>query len=94
MWQLEQLLPASELPIWQAHFNDEPWGFDAADYLQAKHAIHTSQTLKSGTRVRDLMEQDPYADLSLNQEQFEQLDEDEKLLYSQRLVARAKRVKS
>jgi hypothetical protein len=91
---LENILPASELPIWKAHFNDEPWGFDADDYLHSKNALFTSTTLRAGVTVHNLMEQDPYADLSLTPEQFDRLDEEEQLLYSKRLVERAKRANS
>jgi hypothetical protein len=87
---LEELLPASELPIWRAHYSDEPWGFDAEDYLHSKNAFFTSTVLKQGTGIKDLMEDDPYANLSLTPEQFEKLDDEEKNLYTERLVARAK----
>lgn len=83
-------MPASELPLWQAHYNDEPWGFDAEDYLHSKNAFFTSTTLKQGTSIKDLVEDDPYENLSLTPEQFEKLDHEEKTLYSKRLVARAK----
>lgn len=84
------MVPASELPIWKAHYQDEPWGYDAADYLQAKNAYYTSTRLREGTTVSDLIDQSPYDNLSLTPEQFEALDEDEQKLYSQRLVNRAK----
>jgi hypothetical protein len=87
---LDELLPASELPIWRAHYNDEPWGFDAEDYLHSKNALYTSTVLKQGTGIQDLIEDDPYANLALSPESFELLDEEEKILYTKRLVARAK----
>jgi hypothetical protein len=90
-----QLVPASEMPIWQAHFNAEPWGFEAQDMLASKSAfqiIQASAQLKSGTDFTDFMFRDRFETGDLDAEEFESLSEEEKTLYVNRQVALAQKV--
>ncbi|WP_039913154.1 hypothetical protein [Cellvibrio mixtus] len=94
IWQVGELVPASELPIWRAFYNREPWGFEANDMLSSKNAYHhalTSGRVQPGVTYHDFMFTDPYESLSLTTEQYESLDEDEQLAYARRQVAAAKK---
>lgn len=87
-------MPASELPIWRAFYKREPWGFQAHDMLSSKNAYHHALAggrLQPGLSYHDFMFIDPYESLGLSDEQYEILDEDEKLEYARRQVAAAKR---
>lgn len=89
-----ELVPACELPIWRAFYNREPWGFEADDMLSSKNAYHhvlASGRVQSGFSYHDLMFSDPFKSLSLTDEQYANLDEDEQLEYARRQVAAAKR---
>ncbi|TQV85191.1 hypothetical protein FKG94_03100 [Exilibacterium tricleocarpae] len=90
-------MPAWELPYWQAEYSREPWGFSALDYLTGKLAhqlIAATGRLQPGTTIADLCCQDPFECGELSEEEYAQLDGDEQIAYSRRLVARTKQVLS
>lgn len=89
------MLPASELPIWRAHFAQEPWGFQAQDMLASKTAMHIGGAigrLKPGTTYKAFMFQDRFESCDLSQEEFDALSKDEQDLYNDRQIRAAQMV--
>jgi hypothetical protein len=85
-----KLVPASELPIWEAHFAREPWGFNATDQLLSKTALQIARatgSVKEGVTVQDLMVSDAYDSLQLNDQQIEELSEQEREYYLRRRLS-------
>lgn len=87
-----QLVPAGELPIWEAHFEREPWGFHATDQLLSKAALHIAQatgSVKEGVTVQDFMYSDAFDALKLTDPEIEKLSEAERANYlHRRLIKR------
>ena len=95
IWMVGEMVPASELPLWRAHFSREPWGFTAQDMSASKTAFQIGQVqgaVRPGTSYRDFMFTDPYESLSLTEEQFDELSEEEQLDYVRRQIALTKQV--
>jgi len=89
------LVPASELPYWRIHYEQEPWGFKAQDMLFSKHAKQLSELsgrLRHGVTYRDFMFVDAFESLDLTDADFERLSQEEKDIYVRRKIAAAKMV--
>lgn len=95
LWAVGEMVPASEMPIWRAHFEQEPWGFKALDQLASKSAFQIAQcsaALRPGTTYRDFMFTDRFESLELTEHEFSQLSDEEQSDYVKRQVLAAKRV--
>lgn len=87
------MVPASEVPVWETHFEREPWGFNALDKLFSKNAMHIAQSngAKSELTVQDLMFSDRFDSLQLNENEIAALSEQERNFYlRKRLLKRFK----
>lgn len=83
------MVPASELPIWQAHFAQEPWGFKAMDMLASKTAMQIGSAvgrLRPGASYKSFMFQDRFESCDLSQEEFDQLSKEEQNLYNDKQI--------
>lgn len=92
LWQVGQLVPASELPLWRVHFEQEPWGFRAMDRLASKTALQITAALgriRPGTGVADLMFQDRFTSGDLTEAEFEELSPEEQNVYLERQIRKA-----
>lgn len=95
LWQVGELVPANELPIWRAHFAEEPWGFHAQDMLASKTAYQISQAtgrLSRDAVYTDFMFQDRFDSGELSGDEFEMLSETEQKLYVERQIRAAQMV--
>jgi hypothetical protein len=84
---VDDCVPASELPIWQTHFEREPWGFNALDQLFSKNALHVAGAIggiKEGVKVQDLMFSDRFENLQLDDDEVASLGEQERNYYLQK----------
>lgn len=89
------MVPASELPIWRAHFAQEPWGFKAMDMLASKTAMQVSSSigrLKPGTSFKHFMFQDRFESCDLSREEFDLLSKEEQDIYNDRQIRAAQMV--
>lgn len=89
------MVPASEMPIWQAHFAAEPWGFQAQDMLASKTVLQLGGALgrlKPGVAISDFMFKDKFESGQLTREDFNALSKEEQNLYCEREINRMKRV--
>jgi hypothetical protein len=89
------MVPAGELPIWEAHFAAEPWGFKAQDMLASKSVLQLGQAmgrLKPGVSVGDFMFKDKFENGQLTRDEFNELSKQEQHLYCEREINRMKRV--
>lgn len=88
-------MPASELPVWRAHFAQEPWGFRAMDMLASKTAMQISSSfakLKPGASFRDFMFTDKFESCDLSQEEFNALSKEEQDIYIDQQIRAVQRV--
>lgn len=95
VWMVGELVPASELPIWRAHFAAEPWGFNAQDMLASKTAHQIGQVsgrVKPGSSYTDFMFKDKFDSGDLCKEEFELLSEQEQKIYVERQIRAAQLV--
>lgn len=95
LWQVGEMVPACELPIWRAHFGQNPWGFKAADMLASKTAMQISQAvgrLKPGVSHLDFMFKDRFETCDLTQEEFDLLSKQEQDMYNDRQIRAAQMV--
>lgn len=89
------MVPANEVPIWEAHFAAEPWGFKAQDMLASKMAMQIGSSmgrLKPGVSVGDFMFKDKFESGALTREEFNDLSNDEQNIYLEREIIKMKRV--
>lgn len=89
------MVPASEIPVWEAHFASEPWGFKAMDMLASKTVLQLGNSmgrLKPGVNVGDFMFKDKFETGQLTREEFSELSKAEQNLYCEREINRMKRV--
>lgn len=80
---MDEIVPAYELPIWQTHFEREPWGFNALDQLFSKNALHLGG-FKEGISVQDLMFTDRFENLQLSEDEIAALSEQERNYYERK----------
>lgn len=95
LWQVGELVPAHEIPIWRAHFNAEPWGFHAQDMLTSKAAfqiVQSQQSMVAGSSYSDFMFKDRFESCELTQAEFDELSEDEQVMYAEQQVKLAMKV--
>jgi hypothetical protein len=95
IWMVDELVPASEWPIWRVQFAKEPWGFNAMDMLVSKMANQLAQLqnkLRPGTSFREFMFADPYETMTLSKEQFQDLSLEEQEDYVRRQIQLTKQV--
>jgi hypothetical protein len=89
------MVPASEIPIWEAHFASEPWGFKALDKLASKTVLQLGGAMgrvKPGVTVDDFMFKDKFENGQLTREEFNALSKAEQDLYCEREIRRMKQV--
>jgi hypothetical protein len=89
------MVPASELPLWRAHFAKEPWGFEADDMLASKSAMQICGAigkLKPGVGHKNFMFSDRFETCDLTQEEFESLSKEEQNMYNDRQIRAAQMV--
>lgn len=89
------MVPASELPIWRAHFKAEPWGFHAQDMLASKTAYQIAQAsgrVNQGTSYTDFMFKDAFDSGDLSSVDFDALSEQEQKIYVEQQIRAAQLV--
>lgn len=89
------MVPASEVPIWEAQFAAEPWGFKAQDMLASKTAMQIGSSvgrLKPGVSVSDFMFKDKFESGGLTRDEFELMSKEEQSIYLDREIIKMKRV--
>lgn len=95
IWRVGQIVPASEIPIWEAHFAAEPWGFKAQDMLASKLALQLGSVMgrvKPNASVSDFMFKDKFESGQLTRDEFNALSKEEQNIYCEREINRMKRV--
>lgn len=95
IYQVEQIVPASEVQLWAEYYHLEPWGFAGADMLASKTAMYvcgSNSQLKPGVSYKDFMFSNRYESLDLTQAEFDALSEEEQRIYVDKQVAQAQMV--
>lgn len=93
-WAVAKLVPASEVPLWLAYWQLEPWGFKAQDILLSKTAYQIQSPFRTNDSgdFRDLMFYTREELLQLSDEEIDELSPDEQRAYIKRQVENMKRV--
>lgn len=95
IYRVAEIVPASEVPLWDEYFSKEPWGFVAQDMISSKSTMHicaSNSSLKPGVNYTDFMFSDRFDSLDLSQEEFEALSEKERAIYADKQVRQAQMV--
>ncbi len=82
--EVEQRVPACELPVWQVLYQQSPWDFNGLDKVLSKTAfqiVSSQAALKSGTSSSDFEFIDPFAAGTVSDDDFTQLSEAEREQY-------------
>lgn len=89
------MVPASELPLWRAHFTKEPWGFEGSDMLASKSSLQICSAigkLKPGVGYKNFMFSDRFETCDLTHEEFELLSKEEQDIYNDKQIRAAQMV--
>lgn len=95
IYKVAEMLPASEVQLWSEFYNLEPWGFRADDMLASKIAMQVCSglsKLKPNVTYRDFMFSDRFESMDLTDQELEQLSQEERDLYINKLIRQAEMV--
>lgn len=87
IYKVREIVPVSELLVWQEIWNKSPWGFEALDRSLANatfNIVGSNVKLKRGIGVDDFRYPDAYRDGFLGDEEFCALSDLEKGEYAAR----------
>jgi len=95
IYQVSEIVPACEVPLWAEYFHLEPWGFTGQDMIASKTAMYVCGSmakLKPGVSHKDFMFTSRFESLDLTNDEFDALSQQERDIYVNKQIQQAQMV--